>query len=93
MFENIAWLTIKVVADGIQGFEADAFDLALLEQAQIGLGDPDMLCEILGLDAASRQHDGEIDTNGHGLDKLAVFFGEGCRMPHRPSQSRNNRGE
>jgi hypothetical protein len=64
--QNIPRLAVEIVADRVEGLEADALDPAGLEQAEIGLGDADMLGQILGPHLAQREHDVEADRDRHG---------------------------
>src|SRR5437870_6948182 len=45
--EQVARLALEIIADRVESLEADAFDPAGLEQAEIGLGDADMRGEVL----------------------------------------------
>ncbi len=66
MLQDITRLAIKVAADRVQCIKAYALDLALLEQAEIGLGYADILGKVLGFDVPAREHDGEVDPDRHG---------------------------
>lgn len=87
MLQNITWLAFERLADILQCLEADALHLAGFQQGYILFGDANVLRKLAGAHFAFRQHDIEVDDNGHGaaipvLDDLLVFFSNPDGLGH-----------
>ena len=47
ILQNVAWLTIERLTDGLQGGETDGLGLARFQDGEIGLRDADLLRQFL----------------------------------------------
>ena len=97
--QQVAWLAIQEKADFFNRVKAHAFDLALLEQRQVCLGDADVLCQLFRADFAACQHHVELNNYWHGLalDKIRIFFSQmkalrndGGHQPHHARKKQRN---
>src|SRR5262249_16365739 len=67
IFQNIAGLAVERGANPFERLEADAFDLARLQQRHVLLADADLLGQLLRARLTARQHDIEGDDDGHAV--------------------------
>jgi hypothetical protein len=65
VFQKITRLTFQYFANFGERFEAYTLDVATLQQRHVDFADTDFLGEFLGADFAFREHDVEIDDDGH----------------------------
>src|SRR5699024_8091724 len=63
--EDIPHVAAQVVADTVDGVEADAVGLAGAENGEVGLGDAHLGAQLLGGDAPLLQDFAEMYRNGH----------------------------
>lgn len=96
--QQISRLTLQVFADFLQCVKAHPFDFALFEQRHVGLGDADVLGQVFGLDFAPRQHDVQLDDDGHRvltrfLDELLVFVSQGLTLADHVGHQPHKRGK
>lgn len=65
VFQNISWLTIECLADGIECWESDGFGLSIFEDGNIGHRNAHFFREFGNTHFSLSQHDIEIDENRH----------------------------
>src|SRR5690606_25020834 len=71
VLQQLAGLALQHPADRLQGREAHALDVALLEQREVGLADADRVSQLLRLHLAPRQHHVEVNHDRHQTMLLA----------------------
>src|SRR5438105_3486822 len=65
VFEQVAGLALQHFANALQRLEAHPAHLARLQQRQVLLGDADAFGELARAHLAARQHDIQVDDDGH----------------------------
>ena len=65
VLQNIAGLALERLADGFERGEADGFGFAVFQDRDVGDRDADAVGEFGDAHLALRQHDVDVDDDGH----------------------------